>query len=86
MLTIPIYLNITENYNNNMSTLEKLHVSLAEAYTTILEKGTDDPRMLKEVREFLRDNDITEDTIAMNGIGGADANVVEFPDFEVSNG
>ena len=46
-----------------MSKLHDLHEKLTERLTTLMETGTDDPRVLKEVREFLRDNNINDTTI-----------------------
>lgn len=46
-----------------MSDLNDLHSSLARRYRELLEDGSDDPRILKEIREFLMDNNVTLDTI-----------------------
>jgi hypothetical protein len=46
-----------------MNKLHDLHEKLTERLTTLMETGTDDPRVLKEVREFLRDNNINDTTI-----------------------
>lgn len=52
----------------SLTKLQELHVKLAETYSDLLNSGVDDPRVLKEVREFLRDNNITETDIAMGDI------------------
>jgi urease gamma subunit len=38
---------------------------LVEAYIEMMKKGVDDPKLLKEVRELLKDNDITGDIAEM---------------------
>lgn len=38
--------------------LEKLHSDLVTRYESLLASGVEDPRLLKEIREFLNDNDI----------------------------
>ncbi len=43
--------------------LIELHNKLTESYGEILEAGCEDPRILKEVREFLSDNSIFVDNI-----------------------
>lgn len=48
--------------------LHDLHDKLAQRLTQIMEAGTDDPRVLKEVREFLNDNNINYTTIAEEDI------------------
>jgi len=46
--------------------LIELHNKLTETYTNLLAEGCEDPRILKEVREFLNDNYITSDNIDVN--------------------
>jgi len=46
---------------SNDNQLGALHELLVTQYVKYLAEGGDDPRMLKEVRELLRDNDITGD-------------------------
>lgn len=45
--------------------LNTLHTMLVEAYIEMMKKGVDDPKLLKEVRELLKDNDITGDIAEM---------------------
>ena len=47
----------------NKEELIKLHETLTKAYAELLEDGCQDPRILKEVREFLSDNSIFADNI-----------------------
>lgn len=42
-----------------MSKLDKMHELLCEQYVKMLEAGTEDPRLLKEIREMLKDNGVT---------------------------
>ena len=42
-----------------MAKIEDLHAKLVSIYIELLDNGCEDPRVLKEVREFLNDNDIT---------------------------
>ena len=46
-----------------MTRLEKLHEKLTSMYTDLLDDGCEDPRVLKEIREFLNDNNINATTI-----------------------
>lgn len=46
-----------------MTDLKDLHEALAARYKELLEGGSEDPRILKEVREFLIDNNVTLDSI-----------------------
>ncbi len=40
-------------------TLNNIHSALGEFYLQYLKKGGDDPKVLKEIRELLKDNSIT---------------------------
>lgn len=44
--------------------LNKLHEELTTRYSDILSSQTEDPRLLKEIREFLSDNNITAASIS----------------------
>jgi len=46
--------------------LHTLHSTLTDRYTELLAGGTEDPRLLKEIREFLNDNNIND--ISLNSI------------------
>jgi len=49
------------------------------SYVKMMKDGVDDPRILKEIRELLRDNDITGDiTDTLRAI--TDQSMVEVPD------
>ena len=54
-----------------------LYKLLCQNYAEQLTAGVEDPRTLKEIREFLRDNDINVNTLLTEH--GA-KNVVELPD------
>lgn len=41
--------------------LKELHTLLVTSYVDMMKKGESDPRILKEIRELLKDNDITGD-------------------------
>ena len=47
------------------SELEELHKLLVTQYVDMLKSGETDPRILKEVRELLKDNSITGDIVGM---------------------
>ena len=47
-----------------MSKLHELHEALTIKLTHLMNEGSDDPRILKEVREFLKDNNINDTTIS----------------------
>ena len=38
--------------------LPEIHSLLSKTYRAMLLQGCDDPRVLKEIREFLKDNDV----------------------------
>jgi len=42
-------------------TLQDLHKLLVDSYIKLMKSGCEDPRILKEVRELLKDNSITGD-------------------------
>jgi len=46
---------------SNDNQLGALHELLVTSYVKIMKEGCDDPRLLKEIRELLKDNDITGD-------------------------
>ena len=39
--------------------LTELHKLLVESYIKMMKAGVDDPKLLKEIRELLKDNDLT---------------------------
>jgi len=39
--------------------LVELHKLLVESYIKLMKSGVEDPKLLKEIRELLKDNDIT---------------------------
>lgn len=62
------------NMNNE---LHELHQLLITSYVKMMKAGETDPRMLKEIRELLKDNSITGDIVGMI----EDINdVIELPD------
>lgn len=67
-----------------MSRLHKLHEELAKRYEDILAGQTEDPRLLKEIREFLADNNIT--TQSMSNIVPEEANEAVELDDDYLNG
>jgi len=65
--------------NNKENQLGALHTLLVTSYVKMMKDGIDDPRILKEIRELLRDNDITGDiTDTLRAI--TDQSMVEVPD------
>ena len=66
--------------------LEGLHVMLVKQYMELMKKGIDDPRVLKEIRELLKDNSITGDIIGV--VQDLKEEIIELPDdfLEVLNG
>jgi len=46
---------------SNDNQLGALHELLVTQYVALMKDGCDDPRILKEIRELLKDNDITGD-------------------------
>lgn len=66
--------------------LEGLHVMLVKQYMELMKKGIDDPRILKEIRELLKDNSITGDIIGV--VQDLKDEIIELPDdfLEVLNG
>jgi len=46
---------------SNDNQLGALHELLVTQYVGLMKGGCDDPRILKEIRELLKDNDITGD-------------------------
>ena len=56
--------------------LIELHNKLTEAYAEVLEAGCEDPRLLKEIREFLNDNNILVDNI-LEDTKSSEDNVIE---------
>lgn len=55
--------------------LEDLFRALTVTYAQILKSGSEDPRLLKEVREFLEYNGITKDSLEVDSLD--DAEIVE---------
>lgn len=45
--------------------LETLHTLLVEQYVALMKAGESDPRILKEIRELLKDNSVTGDIVGM---------------------
>jgi hypothetical protein len=45
--------------------LETLHTLLVEQYVALMRAGESDPRILKEIRELLKDNSVTGDIVGM---------------------
>ena len=45
--------------------LETLHTLLVEQYINLMKTGESDPRILKEIRELLKDNSVTGDIVGM---------------------
>lgn len=66
--------------------LEDLHVMLVKQYMELMKKGEADPRILKEIRELLKDNSITGDIVGV--VKDLKAEEIELPDdfLEVYNG
>lgn len=58
--------------------LEGLHVMLVKQYMKLMKKGIDDPRILKEIRELLKDNSITGDIIGV--VQDLKDELIELPD------
>ena len=46
-----------------MADLSKLHKKLTDSFCEMLDQGLEDPKVLKEIREFLKDNEIREEDI-----------------------
>lgn len=71
-----------------MNNLETMHELLSAHYVKMLERGVDDPRILKEVREFLKDNSVTGDVIGLLNTATKE-DVIELPEdympFEMVN-
>jgi hypothetical protein len=65
-----------------------MHDLLAAQYVAMLEAGESDPRILKEVREFLKDNSVTGDVIGLLNTATKE-DVIELPEdympFEMVN-
>lgn len=66
-----------------MTKIERLHVTLTEKLGEMLEH-TEDPRVLKEVREFLKENNVTADTIGETSTTTLDE-AIDLPDLDVEN-
>ncbi len=70
---------------SNDNQLGELHQLLVAQYMRELKDGCSDPRILKEVRELLKDNDITGDiTDTMRAI--QEEAVIEMPDDQIMEG
>ncbi len=71
-----------------MNNLELLHQLLAEKYVELLQAGETDPRILKEIRELLKDNSITGDVLGLLS-EASQKDVIELPEdympFEMVN-
>lgn len=61
-----------------LSKLQELHQKLADNYMEQLDNGVEDPRLLKEVREFLKDNNITEADLEFSSLKSTDENIITF--------
>ena len=68
-----------------LNKLQELHQKLADNYMEQLDNGVEDPRLLKEVREFLKDNNITEADLEFSNLKSTDENIITF-DTEVNWG
>jgi len=58
--------------------LVELHKLLVESYIKLMKSGVEDPKLLKEIRELLKDNDITGNIEGM--IERIDDAIIEFGD------
>lgn len=64
-----------------MSKMKNIHTLLTNHYEMLLANGCEDPKILKEIREFLRDNNINEETLSMLQVAN-DVGMIELPDDE----
>jgi len=70
---------------SNDNQLGALHELLVTQYVKLMQSGCEDPRILKEIRELLKDNDITGDiSDTLKAI--TDESVVEMPEDWVLEG
>lgn len=75
----------SSNKDNDKS-LGMLHELLVTQYVKLMEDGCEDPRILKEIRELLKDNDITGD-ISETLKAITSSSMVEMPDdWDIVNG
>lgn len=67
--------------------LEDLFRALTVRYADLLKAGSEDPRLLKEVREFLEYNGITKDSLEVDSLDDAQVIELDIDDFgKVMNG
>jgi len=58
--------------------LVELHKMLVESYIKMMKLGVEDPKLLKEIRELLKDNDITGSIEGI--IERIDEAIIDMPD------